>query len=66
MTRTLTSVLLPALVAGLLLGVPPTAFAAEPSQPALAPIPLTLAEVLEQIDRAHPLLQGSGTEKVVA
>jgi outer membrane protein TolC len=33
---------------------------------ALPPIPLTLNEVLAWIDRSHPLLQGTGTEKVVA
>jgi len=33
---------------------------------ALPPIPLTLDEVLAWVDRAHPLLQGAGTEKIVA
>jgi outer membrane protein TolC len=66
MMRTLTSVLRPALVAGLLFGGLPPVFAAESTPPTLAAIPLTLTEVLEQIDRAHPLLQGSGTEKIVA
>jgi outer membrane protein TolC len=32
----------------------------------LAAIPLTLEEVLGWVDRSHPLLQGAGTEKVVA
>jgi hypothetical protein len=38
-------------------GVPPKA---------LPPIPLTLNEVLAWVDRSHPLLQGTGTEKIVA
>ncbi len=33
---------------------------------ALPPIPLTLPEVLAWVDRSHPLLQGAGTEKIVA
>jgi outer membrane protein TolC len=32
----------------------------------LPPIPLTLDEVLAWVDRAHPLLKGAGTEKIVA
>lgn len=42
--------------------------AAEPTVPgkALPPIPLSLDEVLAWVDRAHPLLQGAGTEKIVA
>ncbi|HJU03795.1 MAG TPA: TolC family protein [Nitrospiraceae bacterium] len=33
---------------------------------ALPPIPLSLNEVLAWVDRSHPLLQGTGTEKIVA
>lgn len=33
---------------------------------ALPAIPLTLDEVLAWVDRAHPLLKGAGTEKIVA
>ena len=33
---------------------------------ALPPIPLSLDEVLAWVDRTHPLLQGAGTDKVVA
>jgi outer membrane protein TolC len=33
---------------------------------ALPTVPLTLDEVLAWIDRTHPLLKGSGTEKIVA
>lgn len=33
---------------------------------ALPPIPLTLDEVFAWVDRAHPLLKGAGTEKIVA
>lgn len=40
--------------------------AAEPRPTALPPIPLTLEEVLAWVDRSHPLLKGSGTEKIVA
>ena len=42
--------------------------AAEPtvSGRTLPPIPLTLDEVLAWVDRAHPLLKGAGTEKIVA
>src|SRR5688500_11733716 len=42
--------------------------AAEPTAAgkALAPIPLSLDEVLAWVDRAHPLLKGAGTEKIVA
>ncbi|MGH7232600.1 MAG: TolC family protein [Nitrospiraceae bacterium] len=36
-----------------------------PSKP-LPPIPLSLNEVLAWVDRSHPLLQGTGTEKIVA
>ena len=45
----------------------PHAQAAEavPVKP-LPPIPLTLDEVLAWVDRAHPLLKGAGTEKIVA
>jgi outer membrane protein TolC len=32
----------------------------------LPAVPLTLDEVLAWVDRTHPLLQGSGTEKIVA
>jgi hypothetical protein len=32
----------------------------------LPPIPLTLDEVLAWVDRSHPLLKGTGTEKIVA
>ena len=32
----------------------------------LPPIPLSVNEVLAWIDRAHPLLKGAGTEKIVA
>jgi outer membrane protein TolC len=32
----------------------------------LPPIPLSLDEVLVWVDRTHPLLKGSGTEKIVA
>lgn len=32
----------------------------------LPPIPLSLDEVLSWVDRTHPLLQGAGTDKVVA
>lgn len=32
----------------------------------LPPIPLSLDEVLAWLDRTHPLLKGSGTEKVIA
>jgi outer membrane protein TolC len=34
--------------------------------PPLPPIPLTIEEVLAWVDRSHPLLKGSGTEKIVA
>ena len=45
----------------------PRAGAAEVvSAKALPPIPLTLDEVLAWVDRAHPLLKGAGTEKIVA
>ena len=47
-------------------GVPPVQAAEEGKTKALAPIPLTLEEVLARVDRTHPLLKGSGTEKVVA
>jgi outer membrane protein TolC len=44
--------------------------AVEPSRAAapsrLPPVPLTLEEVLAWVDRSHPLLKGSGTEKIVA
>lgn len=42
--------------------------AAEPAAPGkvLPPIPLSLDEVLAWVDRAHPLLKGAGTEKIVA
>lgn len=62
MIRTRTYAMLGALVACLLDAAP----AARAAERPLPPIPLTLAEVLETIDRSHPLLQGSGTEKVVA
>ena len=50
-----------------LLVIPETASAAQaqPTKP-LPPIPLTLEEVLVWVDRSHPLLKGSGTEKIVA
>lgn len=40
----------------------------QPGNPktALPPIPLSLDEVLAWVDRTHPLLQGAGTDKVVA
>jgi outer membrane protein TolC len=42
--------------------------AADPTVPGktLPAIPLTLDEVLTWVDRAHPLLKGAGTEKIVA
>jgi len=40
--------------------------AEEPKPKALPPIPLTLTEVLAWVDGSHPLLKGSGTEKIVA
>lgn len=40
--------------------------AAESRTRTLPPIPLTLEEVFNWVDRAHPLLKGSGTEKIVA
>jgi len=46
--------------------VPPIEAAEEGKTKALAPIPLTLEEVLARVDRSHPLLKGSGTEKIVA
>ncbi len=62
--RTLTMLLI------LLLAWPlgtPTVFAEAPlKEKALPPIPLTLDEVHAWVDRTHPLLQGSGTEKIVA
>jgi len=36
------------------------------SPKSLPPIPLTLEEVLAWVDRSHPLLKGTGTEKIVA
>lgn len=46
---------------------PSIAFAQEPGKSKdLPPVPLTLDEVLAWVDRAHPLLQGTGTEKIVA
>lgn len=45
----------------------PSAIAAENAKAkALPPIPLTLEEVLAWVDRSHPLLKGSGTERIVA
>jgi len=45
----------------------PSAVAAENAKAkALPPIPLSLEEVLAWVDRSHPLLKGSGTEKIVA
>jgi len=45
----------------------PSAVAAENAKTkALPPIPLSLEEVLAWVDRSHPLLKGSGTEKIVA
>jgi len=46
--------------------VPPIDAAEEGKTKSLAPIPLTLEEVLARVDRSHPLLKGSGTEKIVA
>jgi len=40
--------------------------AADPAVKPLPPIPLTLEEVLAWVDRTHPLLKGTGTEKIVA
>jgi len=40
--------------------------AEEPKSKALPPIPLTLTEVLTWVDSSHPLLKGTGTEKIVA
>lgn len=47
-------------------GVSPAAAAEGGKTKALPPIPLTLEEVLAWVDRSHPLLKGSGTEKIVA
>ncbi|MBI4402421.1 MAG: TolC family protein [Nitrospirae bacterium] len=44
----------------------PSAAAETDKAKALPPIPLTLDEVLAWVDRSHPLLKGSGTEKIVA
>ncbi|WP_447974555.1 TolC family protein [Nitrospira sp. Kam-Ns4a] len=67
MTRMLTYASLWALMAWWCLGaVAPARAGDRPGPPALPPIPLTLEEVLGWIDRSHPLLQGSGTEKIVA
>ncbi len=66
-----------AIVVGSLLSWSGTALSAAPepakpqsqppgSQKGLPPIPLSLDEVLAWVDRAHPLLQGAGTDKVVA
>ena len=50
------------------IGILPTiAWAAEPpNAKGLPPIPLSVDEILAWIDRAHPLLKGAGTEKVMA
>ena len=57
-------------VAGLLLCigfVPSQAIAADPPKTKdLPPIPLSVDEIHAWIDRAHPLLKGAGTEKVMA
>lgn len=50
-----------------LVTIPTFSFAEEVRQIAsLPPVPLTLDEVLAAVDRSHPLLKGSGTEKIVA
>ena len=58
------------LVAGLVfcLGVPCdlTNAAEPPNKRELPPIPLSVDEIHAWIDRAHPLLKGAGTEKVMA
>ena len=58
------------LVAGLVfcLGVPCdlTIAAEPPNKRELPPIPLSVDEIHAWIDRAHPLLKGAGTEKVMA
>jgi outer membrane protein TolC len=58
------------LVAGLMfcLGVPSdlTIAAEPPNKRDLPPIPLSVDEIHAWIDRAHPLLKGAGTEKVMA
>lgn len=58
------------LVAGLVfcLGVPCdlTIAAEPPNKRDLPPIPLSVDEIHAWIDRAHPLLKGAGTEKVMA
>jgi outer membrane protein TolC len=58
------------LVAGLVfcLGVPSdlTIAAEPPNKRDLPPIPLSVDEIHAWIDRAHPLLKGAGTEKVMA
>lgn len=57
-----------AIVFAALFGAASLVLAAEASKPpkSLPPIPLTLDEVLAWVDRTHPLLKGSGTEKIVA
>ncbi len=48
-------------------GMSSPAVAAEREKPKTLPaIPLTLEEVLGWVDQSHPLLQGAGTEKIVA
>lgn len=65
------------IIIGFLLSLSDAAFSAPPeavkqqsqqpgSQKGLPPIPLSLNEVLAWVDRTHPLLQGAGTDKVVA
>ena len=58
------------LVAGLVfcLGVPCdlTIAAEPPNKRDLPPIPLSVDEIHAWIDRAHPLLKGAGTEKIMA
>jgi outer membrane protein TolC len=57
-----------AILCAVLFGAASLASAAETGKPpkSLPPIPLTLDEVLAWVDRSHPLLKGSGTEKIVA